>query len=246
MRLCGGRKFRNWDARMKVMRRLQVMLFVILAFAGLALTPSSAQTKSVKTGAEPGQFDFYVLALSWSPAYCANGGDKRSPEQCQLGAQKGFVVHGLWPQYEKGYPISCPTDRKDLPKSSFEKAASIFPDLKLATNEWRRHGSCSGLDPELYLDAVATARDRIKVPASLDPSKAAPVSDAKPSPSEIEKNFSEANPGLQPSMISVSCRKAVLREVRICFTKDLKEFRTCPEVDRSGCRSDQVSIVLPQ
>ena len=74
------------------MRRLQVMLFVILAFAGLALTPSSAQTKSVKTGAEPGQFDFYVLALSWSPAYCANGGDKRSPEQCQLGAQKGFVV----------------------------------------------------------------------------------------------------------------------------------------------------------
>jgi len=228
------------------MRRLQVMIVALMALIGTDLTQSLAQTKSVKTGAEPGQFDFYVLALSWSPAYCANGGDKRSPEQCQLGAQKGFVVHGLWPQYEKGYPISCLTDRKDLPKSSFEKAASIFPDLKLATYEWRRHGSCSGLDPDLYLDAVATARDRVKVPVSLEPSKAPLASDAKPSPSEIEKNFSEANPGLQPSMISVSCRKAVLREVRICFTKDLKEFRTCPEVDRSGCRSDQVSIVLPQ
>lgn len=228
------------------MRRLQVMFVVLTVFIGVTQTQSLAQSKSVKTGAEPGQFDFYVLALSWSPAYCANGGDKRSPEQCQLGAQKGFVVHGLWPQYEKGYPISCPTDRKDLPKSSFEKAASIFPDLKLATYEWRRHGSCTGLDPELYLDAVAAARDRVKVPSSLDPSKAALVSDAKPSPSDVETNFSEANPGLQPSMISVSCRKAMLREVRICFTKDLKEFRSCPEVDRSGCRSDQVSIVLPQ
>ncbi|MBW8619455.1 MAG: ribonuclease, partial [Hyphomicrobiales bacterium] len=95
------------------MRRLQVMIVALMALIGTDLTQSLAQTKSVKTGAEPGQFDFYVLALSWSPAYCANGGDKRSPEQCQLGAQKGFVVHGLWPQYEKGYPISCPTDRKD-------------------------------------------------------------------------------------------------------------------------------------
>ena len=228
------------------MRRLQVMFVVMTAFIGVTQTQSLAQSKSVKTGAEPGQFDFYVLALSWSPAYCADGGDKRSPEQCQLGAQKGFVVHGLWPQYEKGYPISCPTDRKDLPKSSFEKAASIFPDLKLAASEWRRHGSCTGLDPDLYLDAVATARDRVNVPRRFEPSKSMLSSDIKPSPRDIEQNFSEANAGLQPTMMSVSCRKAILREVRICFTRDLKEFRACPEVDRSGCRSDQVSVVPPQ
>ena len=38
-------------------------------------------------------------------------------------------------------------------------------------------------------------------------------------------------------MMSVSCRRGVLEEVRICFSKDLRGFRTCQEVDRSGCRA---------
>ena len=221
------------------MRRFLIAILFVLFSAA----PSFAQTKAAKTGAAPGQFDFYVLALSWSPAYCADGGTKRSPEQCAASAPKGFVVHGLWPQYEKGYPISCPTDRKDLPKASFEKAAGLFPDLKLATSEWRRHGSCTGLEPDLYLDTVAAARDQVRLPTDFDPSKLGSSGAASLSPADIEKRFIEANPKLQPSMMSVSCRKAVLREVRICFTRDLKEFRSCPEVDRTGCRSDQVSIV---
>ncbi|NBU13750.1 MAG: ribonuclease T [Alphaproteobacteria bacterium] len=221
------------------MKRFLISVFFVLLFA----TPSMAQTKAAKTGAEPGQFDFYVLALSWSPAYCADGGTKRSPEQCAAGAPKGFVVHGLWPQYEKGYPISCPTDRKDLPKASFEKAALLFPDLKLASSEWRRHGACSGLEPDLYLDTVAAARNQVKLPAAFDPASLGSSGVATLAPADIEKRFIEANPKLRPSMISVSCRKAVLREVRICFTRDLKEFRSCPEVDRAGCRSDQVSIL---
>ena len=221
------------------MQRFFMTILFVLFFSA----PSFAQTKAAKAGADPGQFDFYVLALSWSPAYCADGGVKRSPEQCAAGAMKGFVVHGLWPQYEKGYPISCPTDRKDLPKASFEKAAALFPDLKLATSEWRRHGSCTGLEPDLYLDTVAAARDQVKVPASFDPSSLVSSGSSSLAPADIEKRFIEANPKLQPSMMSVSCRKALLREVRICFTRDLKEFRSCPEVDRAGCRSDQISIV---
>ncbi len=35
-------------------------------------------------------------------------------------------------------------------------------------------------------------------------------------------------------MISVSCRRNVLDEVRICLTKDLRGFRTCEEVDRAA------------
>lgn len=224
------------------MKHFFISVFFLLAFVG----PSAAQSKAAKTGAEPGQFDFYVLALSWSPAYCADGGAKRSPEQCKVGSPKGFVVHGLWPQFEQGYPISCPTDRKDLPKSSFEKAAALFPDLKLATSEWRRHGSCTGLDPDLYLDAVAKARDLVKLPSFFEPSIIAASGALSLAPAEVEKRFSEANTTLQSSMMSVSCRKAVLREVRICFTRDLKEFRSCPEVDRAGCRSDQVSVVSAQ
>src|SRR5262245_32563319 len=58
---------------------------------------------------EPGKFDFYVLSLSWSPSFCAANverGFQRSDPQC--GPRPfSFVVHGMWPQYEKGFPEFC-------------------------------------------------------------------------------------------------------------------------------------------
>ena len=201
-----------------------------------------AQSTAAQKGATPGQFDFYVLALSWSPAYCADGGAARSPDQCAPGASRGFVVHGLWPQYEKGYPLSCPAERKDLPKTLLEKATALYPDAKLASIEWQRHGTCTGLEPQAYLDAVALTRSRITLPSLLgptsQPSEIAPVA--------LEKAFAESNPGLEPSMMGVSCRKGQLREVRICFTKDLKGFQTCPEIDRGSCRASKMSVPQAQ
>lgn len=208
---------------------------------------NTAQSKAAQTGAQkgamPGQFDFYVLALSWSPAYCADGGAARSPEQCAPGAGKGFVVHGLWPQFEKGYPLSCPSERKDLPKTALEKAALLYPDAKLASSEWQRHGTCTGLEPQAYLDAVAHARSRITLPSLfVEKKSAADVAPASVAPASLEKAFAESNPGLDPSMIGVSCRKGQLREIRICFTKDLTGFRTCPEIDRSACRAPVITV----
>src|SRR4029077_16012103 len=59
---------------------------------------------------EPGKFDFYVLALSWSPSFCEASRERpanRTPDQ-QCGARPySFVVHGLWPQYERGFPSNC-------------------------------------------------------------------------------------------------------------------------------------------
>jgi ribonuclease T2 len=43
-------------------------------------------------------------------------------------------------------------------------------------------------------------------------------------------------------MIAVSCRQRVLQEVRICLDRDLRGFRQCPEIDRSGCRSGELAI----
>ena len=62
-----------------------------------------------RLGGGDGDFDFYVLALSWSPSYCAIEGDGADPAQCANGRPYAFVVHGLWPQYEKGYPRDCET-----------------------------------------------------------------------------------------------------------------------------------------
>src|ERR1044071_584072 len=69
----------------------------------------SAQSRQVVKQGEPGKFDFYVLALSWSPSFCEASRERnpnRNDPQC--GARPyAFVVHGLWPQYERGFPSNC-------------------------------------------------------------------------------------------------------------------------------------------
>ena len=94
-----------------------------------------------------GEFDFYVLALSWSPGFCELSGGGRS--QCEPGARLGFVVHGLWPQYEHGFPSNCggsPT----VSRMALDRAKGVYPDDGLARYEWRKHGTCTGLSPGDY------------------------------------------------------------------------------------------------
>ena len=49
----------------------------------------------------PGDYDSYVLAMSWTPEYCFN--NKQDPECTNIKptdfAAKNFGLHGLWPQY---------------------------------------------------------------------------------------------------------------------------------------------------
>ena len=217
-----------------MIRRFFCVLYVVLI-----ATPVWAQAKGEQKGAAPGNFDFYVLALSWSPTYCANGGDKRSPDQCTMNVSNGFVVHGLWPQFEKGYPTECPSEQVDLPKTVLETALHLFPDSRLAEREWKRHGTCTARAPADYLADVATARQHVAVPALFQQ----PKSEALLAPADIEKAFLDANPGLAPSMISMSCARAELQDVRICFTKDLKSFRACPEVEAGSCRAKSVTML---
>lgn len=183
-----------------------------------------------------GQFDFYVLALSWSPGFCEISG--RRSRQCDAGSGLGFVVHGLWPQMEQGYPTFCGPDGRFVPISALEEAKGLFPNDNLARYQWRKHGSCSGESPSGYFKAVQRALDRIRIPGGF---KA--LSDRSiVLPSEIEQAFISMNPGLRADMISVSCGRRIFEEVRICFDKDLRDFHQCPELDRDGCRSGEIAI----
>lgn len=197
--------------------------------------PAVAQSR----GGAPGQFDFYVLALSWSPGFCAE--DRRRSPQCEAGRRLGFVVHGLWPQHDRGFPTECGIDRS-LPRAALEEAAGIYPDEGLARYQWRRHGTCSGLAPAEYVRAVRQARDRIRIPEPL----AALARDAETSPQAVERAFADSNPGLRADMMSVQCRRGALQEVRICFTRDLRAFRSCPEVDRRACRVGPIRVTAPR
>jgi ribonuclease T2 len=211
------------------------VLLVVAAVFVVAAAPSQAQDRRQN---KAGEFDFYVLSLSWSPSFCADAAERnpdRAPqEQCRE-RPYAFVVHGLWPQYEKGFPEYCQVPAPRLSRDIVSAMLDLMPAPRLIFHEWDRHGVCSGFGASRYFELVRKARATVKIPDQYI-ELAAPLTVTPP---EVEEAFIKANPGLTGAGIAVGCSAKRLREVRICLTKELG-FRECPEVDRRACRRDKL------
>jgi len=187
---------------------------------------------------EPGKFDYYLLSLSWSPSFCEQAGDRKGSQQ-QCGERSySFVVHGLWPQYERGFPEFCQQPPPFVDGRIVNAMLDLRPARGLVINERKKHGVCSGLPARGYFEAVRKARARVKIPeAYIEPTAALDVT-----PDEVEEAFVKANPGLNRAGVAVTCSSTRLSEVRICMTRDL-EFRDCNDGERRTCRRDK--LVMP-
>jgi ribonuclease T2 len=218
------------------MPRSVTLSIVALCLAVLAL-PASAQDRE---GGTPGRFDFYVLSLSWSPSFCAEAAERHGGRAA--GAQCGprpyaFVVHGLWPQYERGFPQYCQVPPPRIDHRLVSSMLDIMPAPHLIFNEWDKHGTCSGLSPRAYFDAVRNAPAAITIPAPYrDPAQPLSVT-----PDAVAEAFIKANPGLTRDGIAVECSRKRLSEVRLCLSREL-EFRDCPDVARRSCRTDRLTM----
>src|SRR3954471_11360657 len=206
----------------------------LLAIAGLSA--ASAQDRRQNA---PGEFDFYVLSLSWSPSFCEaaseHGKSGRSQDAQCGGRPFSFVVHGLWPQYEHGFPDYCQRPSPRLDRNIMTSMLDLMPAPGLIFSEWDKHGTCSGLGARAYFETIRKARATVKIPPEyLELSEEKTVA-----PAEIEDAFIKVNPGLSTSAIAVTCNGKRLSEVRICMSKDL-QFRACEEIDRRACRRDEV------
>lgn len=186
------------------------------------------------TDGVPGDFDFYVLALSWSPTYCLNS---ERPDARQCGSEPyGFIVHGLWPQYDAGYPDYCETSTDNRPSAEIvDSVLDIMPSPDLVDYQWQKHGTCAGLPPRAYFKLLRNAYEKIQIPSDFSAGR------ASLGPMAIERAFLSINPNLPAGGIAVICSRGALAEVRICLTKDL-DFRTCNEVDRDSCRAQAISV----
>src|SRR5262245_19341621 len=220
----------------QVMSRARFAAVLCLAFfAAFAANAQDARQN------KPGEFDFYVLSLSWSPSFCEAGAERTSPRtpDPQCGDRPyAFVVHGLWPQYERGFPEYCQVPAPRLDRNIIASMLDLMPAPRLIYREWDRHGTCSGLAARAYFDVVRKARAVVKIPEDYLDLKA-PLS---VTPDAVEDAFLAANPGLSRGAIAVGCDNRRLREVRICMNKDLR-FHDCDEVDRRACRREQ--LVMP-
>ena len=217
-------------------------LWIVFAASLLGLVLAGAAVAQDARQNEPGQFDFYLLSLSWSPSFCEQAAERQNKSksaQIQCGERPySFVVHGLWPQYEKGFPEFCQNPPPRLDRNIVSSMLDLMPAPQLIFHEWDRHGVCSGLPPRAYFEIIRKARAAVKIPPEyLEPASALTVT-----PGEVAEAFVKANPGMTDAGIAVACGSTRLSEVRICLSRELK-FRDCAEADRRrSCRRDKLTM----
>jgi ribonuclease T2 len=205
-------------------------------------SPHSSGPKIIN---QPGNFDYYVLALSWSPSYCASLPRESYDPQCHSrdGRRYAFVLHGLWPQFERGWPQDCPSpDRGFVPRPVAKRMLDIMPSERLVFHEYRRHGVCSGLGVDGYFELARRLFTQVKVPARYQQ-----VNDPRlfVTPGELMQDFLAENPQLKPDAIAVECGGPGnrLKEVRICFDKS-GSYRACGrnEDQRKMCAAERMYV----
>ena len=193
------------------------MRTVIAAIAAFCLSFGAAHAE----GERAGDFDYYVMALSWSPNWCALEGDSRRDPQCDRGTGTTFVLHGLWPQYEDGWPSYCRTVERDPSRTETSAMADVFGGAGAAFYQWKKHGRCAGLSSRDYYALARKAFRSVRISPIFPKINR----DLKVPANVIEGAFLEANPGLLRDQVTVTCKSGMIQEVRICLTKDLEPRR---------------------
>lgn len=208
------------------------------AALGLAGLTTAALAGAPDAFVSKGDFDFYVLTLSWSPGFCDTGGAEKSRDQCAAGAGFGFVVHGLWPENaNRAYPADC-GDAGYIPGEALRETHGVYPSEGLARYEFRKHGTCTGLTPEAYFGAVKYAAGRVNLPQTLQ----APHQELDITPRDIESAFIASNPTLTTDNFAVTCQRGELIDVRVCVSKSLDGFVDCPKIAGHSCHSSQIKV----
>lgn len=206
------------------MRFLGAMVAAFCLMAGMARAE----------GERGGDFDYYVMALSWSSTWCALTGDDRRDPQCDAGRGITFVLHGLWPQDERGWPSYCRTGQRDPSRGDSAAVADVFGGAGAAFYQWKKHGRCAGLSAHEYYALAREAFGSIKI-STVFPK----INKNLKVPAEvIEGAFLEANPGLKRDQVTVTCAAGRIQEVRICLTKDLTPRRCGEDVIRDCTLKD--------
>jgi ribonuclease T2 len=211
---------------------------VCLLAALLFAVSASARHRNGASSGEPGNFAYYLLSLSWSPAFCLSSPNSA---ECKGPRRYGFIVHGLWPQNEKGWPENCDV-RSQVPDDVAKGISDLMPARGLINHEWTAHGSCSGLDPAAFFGLVRRAYNEIIIPAEFSqPSKS-----IEQSPAAVVSAFQHANSKLPPLSVVVTCSgqgTARLRELRVCLDRELGPRACSADAARGACRAP--TLIVP-
>jgi ribonuclease T2 len=172
--------------------------------------------------ANPGHFDYYLLALAWAPNYCGDHPTDHSSE-CRTGGHTAFVLHGLWPESASGPPPQwCSLTQRPAPET-VRQGLCATPVPWLIEHEWAKHGSCMAQSPEAYWGIARHIWARFRWPDAdrLSMKQGLTVGD-------LREAVALANPGLPRAAVGVvTGERGWLRELRICHNRQYRPV-ACP------------------
>ena len=218
-----------------------VIIAVVIFFLGSSMRPSPTNIPSPQNpSAAPApvvSFDYYTLVLSWSPEYCAESAAHENTMQCSERSY-GFVLHGLWPEYTKGWPQNCVGDTA-LSTQQVSSMLDIMPSTDLVRHEYAKHGTCSGLGADRYFALARRLFVSIRVPSEYEQLHR----ELTVSPEEISRAFLAANSQITADELFVACtRSGQLQDVRICFTPSGVPGPCGKNESASLCKSPTVTM----
>ena len=202
----------------------------------LSLTAFTARAD----GERAGDFDYYVMALSWSANWCALEGDARNSSQCDTSEDHGWILHGLWPQFHHRYPSYCKTAKRAPSRSMTNDMSDIMGTGGLAWHQWKKHGTCTDLSATGYYALSREAYATVTRPAifrKLDRTVKLPAS-------VVEDAFIKDNPTLKRDNITITCRQGYIQEARICLSKGLEPVPCGRDVIKDCILKDAVFTPL--
>ncbi len=175
----------------------------------------------------------YTLALIWQPQHCYNAARGAEDMTCSRalgsGPNRGFVLHGLWPDGEKGsWPQYC-RPAKPLPAATLRRAWCATPSAQLLQHEWAKHGTCMDGDADAYFARAGALYRGLRFP---DMKRLARRRDV--TAGALKRAIVAANPRLRADMVRVRATdKGWLEEIWLCLDRTLA-YRGCPVRDSGG------------
>jgi ribonuclease T2 len=201
----------------------------------ICLAPAASARKHHRhdaAGGENKEFDYYLLALSWAPNYCASHPHDHSRE---CSAYASFVLHGLWPQSENGAPPMDCGQAGPPSAETVEHMLNFMPSRGLIQHEWSKHGTCSGLSADDYFQNVERAFTSVRVPESYRSLS----HEAQVKVSDLEQAFAVENRAANDAF-RTSCHDGELVGIEVCLDKNLK-YRSCTRSARE-CPVQEVRV----
>ncbi len=181
---------------------------------------------------------YLLLALAWTPSWCALEGTARAAPRCAHGTRSGWLVHGLWPQNDDGtWPEFCDGPPTEPDPAVLDSMMDIMGSAGLAAHQWRKHGTCSGRAPKEYFSDTRKAFEELRFPENMQVREERQVT-----PESILTVFRQANPHFGADMTILTCREGLLHEIRLCLTQELTP-RPCDDRTLArACRAGMISM----